>query len=139
MCRRSVYILCYSTCIPLCRYKYMNIYRYTDINIGCISPYPSLPPRYPICIFNISIYLPILIPTSISVSIPISTPIHTHTHSYLPIDAMDEEMKKFSGYMGLIRLAPTADGEPFVNSFTFDSFEHLMVFSQSQPRAELLR
>lgn len=55
------------------------------------------------------------------------------------IDAMDEEMKKFEGYMGMVRLAPTTDGEPFVNSFTFDSFEHLMIFSQSERRAELLR
>lgn len=39
----------------------------------------------------------------------------------------------------MIRIAPKTDGDPYINSFTFDTLEHLISFQRSQPRLELLR
>jgi antibiotic biosynthesis monooxygenase (ABM) superfamily enzyme len=52
---------------------------------------------------------------------------------------IDAEMSKFKGFGGLVTIAPTRDGEPHINSFTYESFEDLMEFSKSKPRENLLK
>eukprot|EP00602_Paraphysomonas_sp_CaronLab_P003734 CAMPEP_0185033938 /NCGR_PEP_ID=MMETSP1103-20130426/23366_1 /TAXON_ID=36769 /ORGANISM="Paraphysomonas bandaiensis, Strain Caron Lab Isolate" /LENGTH=440 /DNA_ID=CAMNT_0027570389 /DNA_START=66 /DNA_END=1388 /DNA_ORIENTATION=+ len=54
-------------------------------------------------------------------------------------DKMDAEMNRYDGYMGMVRIAPKTDGDPFINTFTFDSFDHLSAFAHSAHRCDILR
>lgn len=51
---------------------------------------------------------------------------------------IDNEMKKWPGYCGMIRIAPKSDEDPFINSLTWDSYSNLLAFAHSDIRTILL-
>jgi len=53
-------------------------------------------------------------------------------------DEIDREMQRWEGYIGMVRIAPKTDEDPFINSTSWDSYSHLQAFSQSTERTILL-
>jgi antibiotic biosynthesis monooxygenase (ABM) superfamily enzyme len=53
-------------------------------------------------------------------------------------DEMETEMRRWPGFLGLVKLSPRQDGDPYIMSFAFQSIETLMAFSKSTNRQELL-
>lgn len=53
-------------------------------------------------------------------------------------DEMEVEMRRWPGFLGLVKLAPLKDGDPYIMSFAFENIESLMAFSKSAQRQELL-
>lgn len=53
-------------------------------------------------------------------------------------DEIEKEMRCWPGFFGMVKISPLKDKDPYILSFSFDTAEHLLAFSKSDRRKELL-
>jgi antibiotic biosynthesis monooxygenase (ABM) superfamily enzyme len=53
-------------------------------------------------------------------------------------DDIENEMRHWAGFLGMVKISPRKDGDPYIISFSFDTAEHILAFSKSERRKELL-
>jgi len=52
---------------------------------------------------------------------------------------MTDEMSRHEGFLGLTTIIPKHDDDPYVNSFAFDTYDHLMCFITSDRRKRIIK